>query len=188
MRVERAAEALAHAHAVAHAGDERVVHLASGLVGHAERAVVEAGGDVLRRRAEARDLVVVNRRRAVHRDVRDDAASHEVDEHGREAGLHDVAAEHDDDAALRVAPRRRWRRRRRGSRARRGRRGARARKARSERSSPGGCANRAALTLFGRTRDGNGAHGRRGPPRARGSGSADATARRSSASGRGGTI
>ena len=67
----------------------------------------QSGGDVLRRRAEARDLVVVNGGGAVHRDVRHDAAPHQLDEHGREAGLHDVAAEHDDDAALRGAPRRR---------------------------------------------------------------------------------
>ena len=87
--------------------DERVVHLAAGLVGHAEGAVAQAGGDVLRRRAEARDLVVVNRRRAVHRDVRDDAAAHQIDEQRREPGLHDVAAEHDDDAALARARRRR---------------------------------------------------------------------------------
>ena len=56
--------------------DERVVHLAARLLGHAERAVAQAGGDVFRRRAEARDLVVVNRRRAVHREVRHDAAAH----------------------------------------------------------------------------------------------------------------
>ena len=124
--LERATEALAHAQAVPHAGDERLVHLAPRLVGHAEGAVPQAGGDVLRGRAEAGDLVVVDGGRAVHRDVRDDAAPHQLDEHGCEAGLHDVAAEHDDDAALRVAPRRRRRSRRRGSRARRGRRAARA--------------------------------------------------------------
>ena len=44
-----------------HSRDERVVHLAARLVGHAERAVAKTGGDVLRRRAEAGDLVVVNR-------------------------------------------------------------------------------------------------------------------------------
>ena len=37
--------------------------------------------------------------RKVH-DVGDDAASHQIDEERREAGLHDMAAEHEDDASL----------------------------------------------------------------------------------------
>ena len=90
--------ALAHAEPVAHPGDEGIVHLAARLLGHAEGAVRETGGDVLRRGSEARDLVVVDRRGAVHGDVGHDAAAHQLDEHGGEPGLHDVAAEHHDDA------------------------------------------------------------------------------------------
>ena len=108
-----------------HAGDERLVHLAPGLLGHAEGAVLEPGGDVLGGRAEAGDLVVVDRRRAVHRHVRDDAAPHQLDEHRGEPGLHDVAAEHDDDAALAARGGGDGARPRRGSRAPRGRRAAR---------------------------------------------------------------
>src|SRR5215211_7585210 len=64
--LECATEALAHAEPLAHSVDERLVHLASGLVGHAEGAVLQSRGDVLRRGAEARDLVVVDRGGAVH--------------------------------------------------------------------------------------------------------------------------
>ena len=95
-RVERAAERFAHALAGSSCRATNASFISRpGLVGHAERAVAQSGGDVLRRRAEARDLVVVNRGRAVHRDVRDDAAAHEIDEQRREAGLHDVPAEHE---------------------------------------------------------------------------------------------
>ena len=96
----RDGDRLAHPHLVPHPGDERVVQLAAGLLGHPEGAVPEAGGDVLRGAAEAGDLVVVDRRRSVHGEMRDHATLHEVHEHRREAGLHHVAAEHDDHAAL----------------------------------------------------------------------------------------
>jgi hypothetical protein len=42
----------------------------------------------------------VNRTGSVHRDVRNDAALHEIDQHRCNAGLYDVAAEHHDDTAL----------------------------------------------------------------------------------------
>ena len=130
--------------------DERLVHLAAGLLGHAEGAVAQAGGDVLGRAAEAGDLVVVDRRRPVHREVRDDAAAHQVDEHRREARLHDVAAEHD-------APRRACacgggdgvttaRKSRATSDVGEGARGRRRRSGRR----PGDDANSSARTLFGR--------------------------------------
>jgi len=64
------------------------------------QAASQTGGDVFRRATEPRDFKVVNRRRAVHRDVRDDAPAHEIDQEWREPGLDDMAAEHDDDAAL----------------------------------------------------------------------------------------
>ena len=77
-----------------HAGHECVVHAAPGLFGHPERAVAQTGGHVFGGAAEPRDLVVVDGGRAVHREVRDDAASHQFDEQRRQPGLHDVAAEH----------------------------------------------------------------------------------------------
>src|SRR5262249_47004743 len=46
------------------------------------------------------DLVVVDRRRAVHREVSDHAPPHEVDQERRNPSLHDVSTEHRDDAAL----------------------------------------------------------------------------------------
>ena len=138
-------------------GDERGVHLAAGLLGHAERAVAQSGGDVLGGRAEARHLVVVNRRRPVHRDVRDDAASHQLDEQRRDSGLHDVAAEHQRRrrallrAALAIASATA-----RKSRATRTS-GSDATNARNDRSSRGGCANSSVLDLVRAARDGDGA-------------------------------
>src|SRR3982751_2238313 len=98
--VERAPQRLAHAARLAHATHERLVHLASRLLRHPEAAVAEANGDVLGCSAEPRNFKVVNRRRTVHREMRDDAAAHQIDEEWGEARLHDVPAEHDDDTAL----------------------------------------------------------------------------------------
>ena len=63
-RVERAAERFAHALRVLHPAHEGVVHLAPRLLGHAERSVAQTRGDVFGRGAEARDLVIVDRRRS----------------------------------------------------------------------------------------------------------------------------
>ena len=78
----------------------RVVEAAAGLVGHAELPWPERAVDVLGGRARERDLEIVNQARAVHRDRRDEAALHEIDEHGREAGLDHVRAEAPDDRAI----------------------------------------------------------------------------------------
>jgi hypothetical protein len=98
--VERTRQRFAHPPSLAHAGDERLVHLPARLVRHAEGSVPKPGGDILRSAAEPRHLVVVNRPRSIHRDVRDDAAPHEVEEERRDTGLDDVATEHDDDGAV----------------------------------------------------------------------------------------
>src|SRR5437762_1498414 len=98
--VERAGERLTHAVLLARPADEGLVHLTSGFLRHAEAAVAQTGGDILRRTAESSDFKVVNRGGAIHRDVADDAASHEIDEERREPGLYNVAAEHNEDAAL----------------------------------------------------------------------------------------
>ena len=81
-------------------GDERRVEAASRLLSHAEGAIAQARGHILRGRAEAGDLVIVNRRRTVHREVRDHAAAHEIVQQRCDASLHDMAAEHHDDAAF----------------------------------------------------------------------------------------
>ena len=88
---------------------DRLVEQAAGLVGHAEPSGTERLVDVLGRGAGERDLEVVDDRRAVDRDRRDEAALHQVDQHRAEAGLDHVRAEAPDDARrprLRAA---RWR-------------------------------------------------------------------------------
>ena len=74
----------------------------------------------------------------------------QIDEQRREARLHDVAAEHEHDAALArraaVAIASTTARKSRATSTS----GSAAMNAANERSSPGGCANSAALTLFGR--------------------------------------
>ena len=98
--IERARERLAHPPLLALTANERLVHLTTRFLRHSERAVAKASLHVFARAAPARDLVVVNRGRAVHREVRDDAAAHEVDEDRREPRFHDVSADHHDDASL----------------------------------------------------------------------------------------
>ena len=85
---------------------DRVVQQPSCFFGHPEAARAERLVDVLGRGADQRDLEVVNDRRAVGGDRRDEPALHQVDQHRAEAGLDDVCAQPPDDAAvgaLRVA-------------------------------------------------------------------------------------
>ena len=89
---QRHRDGFAHPSLLALTGDEGLVQPAARFFGHAERAIAKAGGDVLRRGAEARDLVVVDGGRAVHGEVGHDLATHQLDDDRREAGLHDVAA------------------------------------------------------------------------------------------------
>src|SRR5690242_5699923 len=98
--IQRACERLPHAARLMLATYERLVHLATRLLGHAEAAVAEAGSDILRCPAESRDLKVVNRRRSVHGDMSDDVSAHQVDQERSEPSLYDVTAEHDDDASF----------------------------------------------------------------------------------------
>jgi hypothetical protein len=98
--VECACERLAHSPPVFHSSSEGLVHAPAGFLGHAERSVDESAGYVFRRGAEAGDLIVVDRRGAVHREVRYHPAIHQVDEQRRQTGFHDVSAQHHDDRAL----------------------------------------------------------------------------------------
>ena len=80
------------------------IHLAPGLLRHAERAVRQATGDVLARAAERGELEVVDRGTAVHREMRDHAAPHQLPQQRAEADLDDVTPEqHDDRSASRRA-------------------------------------------------------------------------------------
>src|SRR5213595_1112456 len=74
--IEGAAERLTHAALLTRAVDERLVHFPSRLLGHAEAAVAQARGDVFRGPPKAGDFKVVNRRRAVHRQMRDYPPTH----------------------------------------------------------------------------------------------------------------
>jgi hypothetical protein len=83
-------------------GDEGIVHPASRLFGHSKGAIDQTASDVLGCRAKACDLVIVNCRRAVHREVRHHSPIDEIDDQRSEAGLDDVSAEHGDHRAFRA--------------------------------------------------------------------------------------
>ena len=68
------------AEAARHAVGKRGVHAASGLIDHAEGAVIESALHVLARLALVAEFEVVNRARAVEGDGVEDAAAHRVDE------------------------------------------------------------------------------------------------------------
>ena len=84
-----------------------LVQQRAGLLGHAEAAGPERFVDVLRRGARQRDLEVVNDAGAVHRQRRDVAALHQIDQHRRHAGLDHMRADAPDDARPRARARRR---------------------------------------------------------------------------------
>ncbi len=98
--LEGAGYRFSHPPAVSHAGDDGLVHPTAGFLRHAEGAIHQSASDILRGGAEAGDLVVVNRGGAIHREVSDHAALHELDQKRSETGLHDMAAQHGDDSAL----------------------------------------------------------------------------------------
>ena len=82
----------------------------------------------------------------------DDTAFHQVDENRREPGLHDVAAEHHDHAALAARGAGDRVRYEQGNRAPTRTSGSARRNAANERSSPGGEENSSARTLLGVSR------------------------------------
>ena len=96
---ERSRQRLAHSPPGALTAGDRLVHLAAGFLGHPEGAVPETGSHVLGRAAPPRHLVIVDRGRAVQREVCDHALPHQLEQHGRESGFHDVPASHRDDRA-----------------------------------------------------------------------------------------
>ena len=77
----------------------------AGLVPQPELAVLDVAGHALGGRADQRELEVVDRARAVHRDVGDEAAFHQVDDEAREPDLDHVRAHQQDH---RRAVRARW--------------------------------------------------------------------------------
>src|SRR4029453_1895556 len=88
--LQRDGDRFTHAELLTHPGCERLIEAATSLLRHPERAVTEPGRDILRRAAEACDLVVVDRGGAVHREVRDDPTPHEIDHERAPAPLYDV--------------------------------------------------------------------------------------------------
>ena len=101
---------------------DRGVHLRPGLLRHAEGPVRQPALHVLAGAAERRQLVVVDRRRAVERDVGDDAAAQPGVDQRAEPDLDDVPADQEHDPAALARAARPRRRRRRAGRARRARR------------------------------------------------------------------
>ena len=97
-----ARDGFTHSPSVLHSGDERLVHSPAGFFGHSERSVDEPPRNILRRRAESRNLVIVNRARPIHREMSDDASLHQVDEQRRDTGFHYMSANHHDDGAPRA--------------------------------------------------------------------------------------
>jgi hypothetical protein len=79
------------------------VQTLEGLLPEAERPVLQVRGHVLGRRADERRLVVVDGACSVRRDVRDDAASHQVDDERREPDLEHVCPERHAHVAFRFA-------------------------------------------------------------------------------------
>src|SRR5207248_1256079 len=73
------------------------------LADHAEAAVLDRLGDLLRGLSHERDLEVVDRRGAVQRESRHDAALGEIGEDRPEPRLDHVAAEGEDDVTVRRA-------------------------------------------------------------------------------------
>jgi hypothetical protein len=102
-------ERLAHALARARSFADRGVHLAAGLLHHAERTIRQPGGDVLAGPSVCRELEIVDRGAPVERQMRDDATSDQLADQGSQAHLDDVPTQHRDDAAaargLRQLPR-----------------------------------------------------------------------------------
>jgi hypothetical protein len=72
----------------------------AGFFGEAEAAAGKLGFDVFRGAAGQGDFKVVDESGAGGGDAADEAAAHEVDEHGSEASLDDVAAEAPEDGFL----------------------------------------------------------------------------------------
>ncbi len=91
---------LAEPESARRASGDRLVQLPAGFFGHPELARSEARVDFLGRRARERDFEIVNQARAIHGDRGDEPPLHEIDDHGRQAGLDDVRPESPDDGPI----------------------------------------------------------------------------------------
>ena len=100
---ETAGKKLASSFAVADAearGDFRdLVDVFAGFVGHAELTGAEASVDIFRSVADEGDFEIVDERGTVHGDAGDEAAAHQVDEHGPQTDFDDVASDAPEDGA-----------------------------------------------------------------------------------------
>ena len=98
-RGERPRQALAHTLAVPRGRGYRRVHLRPGLLGHPEGPVREPALHVLAGPAERGELEVVNRGRAVERDVGHDPAGDQSPKQRSEPDLDHVPADQEHDPA-----------------------------------------------------------------------------------------
>src|SRR6185503_4825790 len=98
--LQRSRDGFTHPPAVLPTLDEGFVHSPARFFGHSERTVDQSASDIFRRSAESRDFIIVNRTGSVHRNVSYHASLHQIDQERSNSGLHDVAAEHHDDAAF----------------------------------------------------------------------------------------
>ena len=96
---QRSRQSFTHSPAAPHSFGECLVHSPASLLSHSESSIEKSARYILGSRTESCDLVIMNRSRAVHRNVRDDTALEQVDQNWRDSRLHDVSAQHDDDSA-----------------------------------------------------------------------------------------
>src|SRR2546425_1056163 len=74
---------------------ERPIDKLTRFAGHPERPIEQVRGYVLTGASEEVTFGVVNGGGGNHGDARDDPAPHEIDDDRREAGLDDMAADHE---------------------------------------------------------------------------------------------
>jgi hypothetical protein len=97
---KRSSNCFSHSPAILHSNNECFVHPATCFFRHSKSAIDEPARDIFGRCPKARDLIIVDCTRPIHREVSDDSPLHEVDQKRCNSSLHDVAAEHHDNRAL----------------------------------------------------------------------------------------
>ena len=94
---EVAPQGFTDAEAIRDAIADGKIDVSAGLLSHAESALLELGFDIFAGRADEGDFEVMDDASPIHRDGRDEAPVHEVDQHGTQAGLDDVTAQSPQD-------------------------------------------------------------------------------------------
>src|SRR5271156_3425876 len=104
-RIENTAgQELAGSFSVAHANPLRetrdFIDVCASFLGHAELAFTDAGVHIFGGVADHGDFEIVNQRGTVHGHTGDEAAAHQIDENGAEAGLYNMPAHAPQDGLL----------------------------------------------------------------------------------------